>query len=82
MICHYGTNSKRGDKGHIQAFSKYKHITCVSYPERCEELDAYESDLIQIHKFYGDKFYDYHNLFSTKAVTILREKHIKVDWSK
>ncbi|CAG2190912.1 unnamed protein product [Mytilus edulis] len=66
----------------IQAFGKYKRIMCVSYPERREELDAYEADLIQIHKFYGDKFYTYHKLFSAKAATLLREKHIKVDWSK
>ena len=81
MFRRYGTKSKIRDKGHIQAFGKYKRIMCVSFPERHEELDAYVADLIQIHNSYGDKFYDYHKLFSTKPATFLREKHIKVDWS-
>ena len=46
------------------------------------ELDAYEEDIIEISNFYGNKFYDYHKLFSAKASTLLQEKQIKVDWSK
>ncbi|CAG2208018.1 unnamed protein product [Mytilus edulis] len=46
------------------------------------ELDADEEDIIEISNFYGNKFYDYHTLFSAKASTFLQEKQIKVDWSK
>ncbi|CAC5385279.1 unnamed protein product [Mytilus coruscus] len=46
------------------------------------ELDAYEKDIIEIGNFYGQKFYDYHKIFSAKAATLLQEKQIKVDWSK
>jgi hypothetical protein len=32
----------------IQAFGKYKRIMCSVYPERREELDAYEDDIVKI----------------------------------
>ncbi|VDI16884.1 Hypothetical predicted protein [Mytilus galloprovincialis] len=53
-----------------------------AYPERRVELDAYEEDIIDISNFYGSKYYDYHKMFSAKASTLLREHHVKVDWSK
>ena len=65
----------------IQAFGKFKRIMCNAYPERREELDAYEADIINIHNFHGLKFYDYHKIFSAKAAALLREKRVKVDWS-
>ena len=65
----------------IQAFGKYKRIMYSVYPERREELDAYEDDIIKIHSFFGEKFYSYHKQFSAKAAVILREKRTKVDWS-
>ncbi|CAC5413592.1 unnamed protein product [Mytilus coruscus] len=46
------------------------------------ELDAYEENIIEISNFYGQKFYDYHKLFSARAATLLQEKQIKVDWIK
>lgn len=66
----------------IKAFGKYKRVMCNTYPERQQELDAYQDDIIEISNFYHTKFYDYHKMFSAKAAAILREKHIKVDWSK
>lgn len=66
----------------IKAFGKYKRVMCSTYPERQQELDAYQDDIIEISNFYNSKFYDYHKMFSAKAAAILREKHIKVDWSK
>ena len=65
----------------IQAFGKFKRIMCNAYPERREELNAYEADIINIHNFHGLKFYDHHKIFSAKAAALLREKQIKVDWS-
>ncbi|CAG2237689.1 unnamed protein product [Mytilus edulis] len=66
----------------IKAFGKYKRIMSKAYPERRVELDAYEEDIIDISNFYGSKYYDYHKMFSAKASTLLREHHVKVDWSK
>ncbi|XP_071142855.1 uncharacterized protein [Mytilus edulis] len=66
----------------IKAFGKYKRIMSKAYPERRVELDAYEEDIIDISNFYESKFYDYHTMFSAKASTLLREHHVKVDWSK
>lgn len=66
----------------ILAFGKYKRVMNTAFPGRRSELDAYEEDIIEISNFYGQKFYDYHKLFSAKAATLLQDKHIKVDWSK
>lgn len=62
-------------------FSKYKHVMCSTYSERQQELDVYQDNIIEICNFYNTKFYDWHKMLSAKAATILREKHIKVDWS-
>ncbi|CAG2196837.1 unnamed protein product [Mytilus edulis] len=66
----------------IKAFGKFKRVMTSAFPGRRFELDAYEEDIIEISNFYGNKFYDYHKLFSAKASTLLQEKQIKVDWSK
>ena len=34
---------------------------------------------MQIETSYGEKFYDYHKLFSAKAATALREFKVKID---
>ena len=39
----------------IQAFGKYKRIMCSVYPERREELDAYEDDIVKIHSFFSER---------------------------
>ena len=66
----------------LKAFGKYKRVMTSVYPDRRAELDAYEDDIIDIYNFFGSKFYDYHKLFSSKAAVLLREKRVKVDWSK
>jgi hypothetical protein len=66
----------------LKAFGKYKRVMTSVYPDRRAELDAYKDDIIDIYNFFGSKFYDYHKLFSSKAVVLLREKRVKVDWSK
>ena len=75
-------NRKLSLQEFIKAFGKYKRVMITAFPDRRSELDAYQDDIIDICNFYGDKFYDYHKLFSAKAATLLREKHIKVDWGK
>ena len=54
----------------------------AAYPDRRTELDVYGEDIIDISNFYGQVSYDYHKLFSAKSATLLREHHVKVDWSK
>ncbi|CAG2245618.1 TMC [Mytilus edulis] len=66
----------------IKAFGKFKRVMSSVYPDRRAELDAYEDEIIDISNFYGDRFYDYHKLFSAKSAALLRERRIKVDWSK
>lgn len=66
----------------IKAFGKFKRIMSAAYPDRRTELDVYGEDIIDISNFYGQVFYDYHKMFSAKAATLLREHHVKVDWSK
>uniref|UniRef100_A0ABM0MUF5 Uncharacterized protein LOC102807377 n=1 Tax=Saccoglossus kowalevskii TaxID=10224 RepID=A0ABM0MUF5_SACKO len=64
------------------AFGKYKSIICEVYPGRQEELDLYETDVIDIsNSFGGGLFYDYHIQFATKAAAYLQYRNIKVDWS-
>ncbi|CAC5420918.1 unnamed protein product [Mytilus coruscus] len=58
----------------IKAFGKFKRVMTSAFPGRRFELDAYEEDIIEISNFYGQKFYDYHKLFSAKASTLLQEK--------
>ncbi|CAG2188986.1 unnamed protein product [Mytilus edulis] len=48
----------------IKAFGKFKRVMTSAFPGRRFELDAYEEDIIEISNFYGNKFYDYHKLFS------------------
>lgn len=66
----------------LRAFGKFKRVMTSVWPDRRAEFDAYEDDIIDIHNFYGSKFYEYHKIFSAKAAAILREKKRKVDWSK
>jgi hypothetical protein len=66
----------------LKAFGKHKRVMTSVYPDRRAELDAYKDDIIDIYNFFGSKFYDYHKLFSSKAAVLLREKRVKVDWSK
>ena len=65
----------------IVAFEKYKRIHCSSHPWRKEELDTYESNLIEIARVYGRKFYEYHKIFSQKCAVAL-EQGKKVNWAE
>ena len=42
-------------------------------------MDCYLANM-QIETSYGEKFYDYHKLFSVKAATALREFKVNIDW--
>ena len=66
----------------IRAFGKYKRVMTSVFVDRRTELDAYEDDIIDIHNFFGEKFYDYHKAFSAKSAVLLRTKKVKVDWGK
>jgi hypothetical protein len=66
----------------IRAFGKYKRAMTSVFDDRCTERDAYEDDIIDIHNYFGDKFYDYHKAFSAKSAVLLRTKKVKVDWGK
>ena len=65
----------------VTAFGKYKRVMCQAFPNRREELDCYEANIISIYNVYGDKFYEYHKLFSLKSANALAIHKIKVDWS-
>ena len=54
---------------------------CQSFPERREELDKYKAIIVEIYNVYGDKFYEYHKLFSLQSVNTLSLHKLKVDWS-
>jgi hypothetical protein len=65
----------------ITAFGKYKRVMCEAYPERREELDAYEAIVVGLSSTYGPCFYEYHKLFSYQCAVALEIKGTKVDWS-
>jgi hypothetical protein len=49
------------------------------FDDRHTELDAYEDDIIDIHNYFGEEFYDYHKAFSAKSAVLLRTKKLNVD---
>ena len=63
------------------AFGKYRRIMVQAWPHRQQELEDYENDIAKIHAFYGDRFYDYHLAFSSKAAEAVKMR-IPIDWSK
>lgn len=64
----------------ITAFGKFKRVMCEKFPERRDELDIYEANIIQVHNVYGQRFYDYHCQFAMKAAAALRNNNQKVRW--
>lgn len=66
----------------ISAFGKYKRIMCTAFPERRDELDHYEANIVQIHDVYGPSFYEYHKLYSLKCANALQLHQLKIDWSR
>ena len=66
----------------IQAFGIYKNIMGQAYPQRRQELDLYERDIIDMATRYpGKGFYEYHRQFSLMAASHLKFNNILVDWS-
>lgn len=66
----------------ILAFSKFKNVMCEVYPERRQDLDAYERDIVEMASMTrGPAFYDYHKAFSARASALLHQRNIRVDWS-
>ena len=63
----------------IRAFGKYKRVMTSVFDDRCTERDAYEDDIIDIHNYFGEEFYDYHKAFSAKSAVLLRTKKVNVD---
>jgi hypothetical protein len=63
------------------AFGKYRRVMVMQWPHRQQELEAYETDIARIHSFYGEKFYDYHVAFASKAAEAVKLS-IPVDWSR
>ena len=65
----------------ITAFNIYKRVMCAEYPQRREELDKYQSFIIEIStKFPGSCFYQYHLQFAAKAAEYF-ELNYRMDWS-
>ena len=52
------------------------------FDDRRTKLDAYEGDIIDIHNYFGESFYEYHKAFCAKSAVLLRTKKVKVDWGK
>lgn len=65
----------------LTSFRKYQRIMSQVFPNRREELDMYEANIIDIFNVYGERFYEYHKLFSLKSANALAIHQIKVDCS-
>ena len=63
----------------IRAFGKYKRVMTYVFDDRGTERDAYEDDIIDIHNFFDEEFYDYHKACSAKSPVLLLTKKVKVD---
>lgn len=65
----------------IIAFQKYKRIHCSRYPWRQMELDKYETNLVEMSRMYGQKFYEYHKIFSQRCAAALAIGK-KINWAE
>lgn len=66
----------------IQAFNMYKNVLCEVFPDRRNELDEYQSNIIGISaKYPGFSFYEYHLEFAGRAAFFLEHRNIAVDWA-
>lgn len=54
---------------------------CQTFTNWPEELDQYETNIIDIYIVYGDRFYEYHKRVSISSANALAVQKIKVDWS-
>ncbi|CAH1791807.1 unnamed protein product [Owenia fusiformis] len=66
----------------ITAFGRYKRVIVSVYPNRHQELDIYQEEIVRISNLIGPRFYEYHKQFSMMATSALLNHGIKVDWSK
>ena len=64
----------------IVAFHKYKRIHCTRFPWRQAELDQYETNIVEISRVFGSKFYEYHKLFTQRCAAALALGK-KVNWA-
>ena len=66
----------------ITAFSIYKNIMCEAYPQRRQELDTYERDIVDMAtRFGGTNFYEYHKQFAMNAAALLEQRNIRINWA-
>ena len=66
----------------IVAFGRYKKIMCSAFPNRSNELDSYLSHIIETANVWPERFYEYHQMFSSKCASMLLQHNIKIDWAK
>lgn len=65
----------------VKAFAIYRNIMCEAYPNRRQELDTYERDIVDLAlTFPGSVFYEYHKAFSARAAALLHQRNVKVNW--
>jgi hypothetical protein len=66
----------------VRAFSIFRSVMCSAFPQRRNELDLYERDIVDMATRYsGRGFYEYHRQFSLQAAAHLRYNNIMVNWS-
>lgn len=65
----------------ITAFHIYKRIHCSRYAWRRPELDQYEANLVEMSRMYGQKYYEYHKIFSQRCAAALAMGK-KVSWAE
>ena len=66
----------------IVAFGRYKKIMCSAFPNRSNELDSYLAHIIETANVWPERFYEYHQMFSSKCASMLLHHNIKIDWAK
>ena len=66
----------------MRAFGRFKRVICQAYPSRRDELDGYEALIHDIHHLHGEKFYEYHKIFSMRSAMALQVHKMKLDWSQ
>lgn len=57
------------------------YCVCQAFPNHRDELDHYEAIIVDLYNIYGERFYEYQNLFSLRSANALAVHKIKVNWS-
>ena len=55
---------------------------CSAFPNRSSELDSYLAHIIETANVWPERFYEYHQMFSSKCASMLLHHNIKIDWAK